>query len=409
MKISHPDIRSLILITLMIGLVIGLSWANYQFTEENPGGNDFIPRWVGTRMFISDRLSPYSNVTSMAIQDFFYGRPAQGDEDLQLFVYPHYSMVVFAPFSLIEDYPLARSLWMTALEVSLIAVVFISLTLTKWRPPAKIFAIFLFFSLTWYHGVRPVINGNAAPLVALFIALAFYFIQTEWDRAAGIFLAFSTIKPQMVVLLIPLVIVWAISRRRWPLILSFMISMTILVGTSLVIQSDWIINNLQQILIYPQYTEPGAPGSIFSVWWPDLGGELGLLLSGILTIVLILEWRAVLGKEFRWFFWVACLTLVVTNLIGIRTATANYIALFPALTLVFSVWDQRWGRGGRWLAIFFMVAIFWGLWSLFLNTVATGAGGQPIQSLILFFPLPIFLIIGIYWVRWWAIKPRREV
>ena len=67
-----------------------------------------------------------------------------------------------------------------------------------------IFAALLLFSITWYHGVRPVINGNAAALVALFIALAFFFIQTKSDRAAGIVLALSTIKPQMVVLLIPL-------------------------------------------------------------------------------------------------------------------------------------------------------------------------------------------------------------
>jgi len=229
----------------------------------------------------------------------------------------------------------------------------------------------------------------------LFIALTFLFIQKRWEPAAGIFMALSTIKPQMVVLLIPFVIVWAVSNRRWKLIKSFAISMFVLILGSILIQSDWIIKNLQQILFYPQYTEPGAPGSIFSVWWPQVGGRLGLLLTGVLIILLALEWRAVWGKEFEWFFWVSCLTLVITNLIGVRTSTANYIALYPALILVFYVLDQRWGRGGR--------------WSIFLNTLETGAGSQPIQDPILFFPLPVFLFIGLYWVRWWAVKPQMKV
>jgi hypothetical protein len=44
-----------------------------------------------------------------------------------------------------------------------------------------------------------------------------------------------------------------------------------------------------------------------------------------------------------------------------------------------------------------------GLWLLFANTLTYE--GQPIQNPVMFFPLPLFLLIGLYWVRWWAIKP----
>jgi len=50
-------------------------------------------------------------------------------------------------------------------------------------------------------------------------------------------------------------------------------------------------------------------------------------------------------------------------------------------------------------------ALFAGLWALFIRTVADV--GQPLQHPILFFPLPLFLLIGLYWVRWWAIRPSR--
>ncbi len=32
---------------------------------------------------------------------------------------------------------------------------------------------------------------------------------------------------------------------------------------------------------------------------------------------------------------------------------------------------------------------------------------QPMQSPVMFFPLPIFLFIGLYWVRKWATQPSR--
>lgn len=407
MKVNRPDLIGVVLIIIVVALLSGLTWANYRFALQNPGGNDFIPRWIGTRSFIADRASPYSDQTTAEIQKFFYGRSAIGAEDLQLFVYPHYSMTVFAPFALVEDYPLARSLWMTTLEVSLIGIAFIGLAITGWRPPLLIFAILLLFSVGWYHGLRPVINGNASVLVALFITLGFLFIKTGQDRTAGIFLALSTIKPQMVILFIPLVLLWVISNQRWKLLKAFSVSMAILIGGSMLIEPDWIVKNLQQVLFYPQYTEPGTPALIFSLWWPDSGIILGRMLTGTLTIVLILEFVAVWGKDFRGFYWAGCITLVITNLIGINTTTANYIALLPAIILVISIWDQRWGRYGQWLGIFFLTMLFIGLWVLFIRTVAPGAGNQPVQNPILFFPLPLMLLLSLYWVRWWALQPRR--
>lgn len=409
MKISHPDIRSLILIIVMIGLIIGLSWANYQFAVENPGGNDFIPRWVGTRMFITDRLSPYSDATTMAIQDFFYGRPAQGEEDRGLFVYPHYSMLVFAPVSLVSDFPLARSIWMTILEVALGGILFLSLALVKWRPNLPVFATILLFTFTWYHGIRPIINGNVAVLVALFITLAFYNIFKNRDIYAAAFLAMATIKPQMVVLLLPFVSFWAISNRRWKLAFGVIVGVIFLAAASMMIERGWIIQNLQQIVIYPQYSPPGTSGAIFEEWWPGVGDQLGKGLTIFLGLWLVGEWLAAWGRDSRWFLWTASLTLVITNIIGVPTATANYIGLYPALILVFSLVVERWGRSGSMFIVVVMFGLLTGLWILFVNTLHPGMGGQPVQGGIMFFPVPVLLLFGLYWVRWWALRPRRKV
>jgi hypothetical protein len=50
-----------------------------------------------------------------------------------------------------------------------------------------------------------------------------------------------------------------------------------------------------------------------------------------------------------------------------------------------------------------MLALFIGIWAIFINTVEFG--DQPVQSPVMFFPLPAFLLITLYWVRWWAVEP----
>jgi hypothetical protein len=360
---------------------------------------------MGTRLFLTRGISPYSEQATQQIQEMAYGREAKPGEDQMLFAYPFYSTFVIAPFAMIGDYASARALWMTLLEITLVGIVMIGLSLSRWRLPGLMLIFLFIFSLLWYYGLRPVINGNPAVLVALFINLAFLAIRSEHDPLAGLLLALATIKPQMVILLIPLVFIWAISNRRWGVISSFLGSLALLIAGFSLFVPDWIIQNLRQILSYPAYTLASTPGAILSQWMPGVGKQLGWGITCGVGVTLLWEWRTVLGKEFNWFFWTACLTLVMTNLIGIQTATENYVAMFSGLMLVFATWEERWSRAGRWLVMASMTILFFGLWTLFLRTLQTG--DQPIQHPIMFFPLPLFLLFCLYWVRWWAIKPPR--
>jgi len=392
------------IILIVLFALIGLTWSNNQFGIQNPGGNDFLPRWVGTRLFLTQDLSPYSEEVNREIQEMVFGREAKSGEDKSLFVYPFYSIFVYAPYALISDYNLARALWMTTLEISLIAITLGSLSLSQWRLHPVFIILLMIFSILWYHAVRPLINGNTAIVIALMIVGAFLAIRANLDSLAGILLAMTTIKPQMVILLIPFIFLWAISQRRWLLIWSTLGILVLLIAGMNLFVSDWIIQNLRQVFTYPSDTLPGTPGAILQEWLPGVGSELGWLLTIILAGVLIWEWRAAWGKDFQWFFWTACLTLVITNLIGIRTTTANYIALVPALILIFASWDIHWDRFGKFLVGFSYLLLLIGLWSLFILTL-TETQHQATQSSVMFFPLPLLLLVGLYWIRWWVVHP----
>jgi hypothetical protein len=185
-------------VVFAIGLLAVLTWANYRYSKTTPGGTDFLVHWVGTRSFMQDGLSPYSDEVALRIQQMVYGRPAApGEHELRV-AYPLYSMLVFLPFSLISNFELARAFWMTTLEVALILLTVLSLRLTRWKLKPPMLALVLLFSIFWYHAMRPLILGNAVILVALGITGAFLAIRSGMDELAGILLGLTTIKPQLV-------------------------------------------------------------------------------------------------------------------------------------------------------------------------------------------------------------------
>ncbi len=390
---------------LIIGVLVLVTWANYDFAQQNTGGNDFLVHWVGTRALFVDGLSPYSDAVAERIQTLAYGRPAlPGEHELRV-AYPMYSALVFLPFALISDYELARALWMTTLEAALIGLAFLSLKLTRWKMSIWLLPFLLIFSIFWYHSLRPLVNGNAVILVALALVAAFAALKTGRDELAGVLLAFSTIKPHLVILPIIFILIWTISYGRWRTLGWMLISLVLLSISAALFVPDWPLQNLREILAYSSYNPPGTPGAAFETWLPAAGRRLGWALSALMGLILVTEWVSVRRREFRWFLWAGCLTLVISQWIGIQTDPGNFILLFFPLVLVFSIWVERWGRAGSVLTSITLFLLFIVPWVIFLQTVTYG--NQPLQHPILFFPLPLFLLITLYWVRWWAIKPRR--
>jgi hypothetical protein len=386
---------------------VGLTRANYSFALQNPGGNDFLVHWVGTRALLVDGISPYSDEVALRIQKMAYGRPAQpGEHELRV-AYPLYSTGIFLPFAFISDYNLARALWMTALEVALLGLALLSLRLTGWKPGLWLLALFLLFSLTWYHAVRAVINGNAVILVAVFIAGALAAIQSGRDELAGVLLALSTIKPQVVILLVIFICIWAISVRRWGIVNWTVLSLIALSVGAAFFVPDWPLQNLWEVIRYPGYNPPGTPGSALATWLPAAGIKLGWGLTVLLGILMLAEWSAARGQDFGWFLWTGSLTLVAGQWIGIQTDPGNFIVLFVPLVLIFAMWVKHSGTLGRVMVILGMLILFVGLWALFLVTL-DASGGQRQQSPVMFFALPLLLLLGLYWVRWWAIRPARH-
>jgi len=397
---SRKQLNGLIIIALAAVVFGGLFWVNYQFAKNNPGGNDFLPHYVGARALIFEGASPYSDKVALEIQNFVFGRPAIEGENETRVVYPLYSALLFAPFALIGDYILARVAWMIFLEISLIVTAFMGLKLFEWKPKLSILGFYYLFSILWYHAFRSLINGNAVILVSLMLTGTLYAIKTKKDKAAGFLLAFSTIKPNLVILVITFILIWCLYQKRIQVIIWFFGSMLVLTLGGMLVIPNWILQNIWEILNYPAYNPAGSIAEVIGNWIPGMQSIIKWMIGICLGALLVYEWWIARKQEFHWFLWTACITLLISQWIGIQTDPGNFIILFTPFVMVIAFLDKRWNKFGSVAVVAILFVVLIGLWVLFITTL--NYDKQPAQSPLLFLPFPGIVLIGLYWIKWWV-------
>lgn len=335
-----------------------------------------------------------------------YGRLANEDEDPFQLDLPFPVEFIYFPFALISDASIARGLWMTCLEIVLVALVFLSLRLTGWKPSRILLPILLTFSILGVYGFLSLSDCRAGIFVALAISGLLLAIREERDELAGALLVVPVFMPDIAGILVLYIFWWAIYHRRWRILAGFLMTIITLLLISFFILSDWFIPFISGWLSHIKYNPVLTPGGVLGSWWKPIGQRLGWVLTIFLLVVLIIEWRNTRRKGFRPFLWTAGLSLAVTPLMGIPMSVRDYVPQFFPLILFLSVLAERWPRPGLWSpAGMVTFAVFLGPWLLIISL--SHAGANAVVTGILALVFPVLLVTGLYWMRWWAVRPLR--
>lgn len=381
----------MILVVAALGFLV---YVQYQFSTRFQGGNDSTPRWVGTQSWFYDGLNPYSDEVTRRSQIAIYGRPANPDEDQVLFVYPFYVTFFYIPVIWLP-YDLARTIWMVILEGCIVGIVILGRQTYKWSPPLWLFGLTLCWAILFYHSLRTIILWQLAGLVALLIALALWALKNEHDLLAGICLALATIKPQMVFLILPFITIWSLTARRFKVATSMAATLLGLAGISFVLMPGWLTGMWQQMISYPTYTRTSSPLlTLTTKMLPFLGSWSGWLLTALLIGWLLWEWGRVFAHNDVNFDWVIALTLVITNLVVVRTATTNYLMMLPALFYLFALWEKEYGKSSYYWVAAFELVYFVGTYWLFAVTLVAQR-----EHWSLYLPLPFLVLAGLVLAR----------
>ncbi len=393
-SLGNERVKAFSVIASILIVYLLLAYGAYSvFTSQIASGNDFYPRWRGTRALIMEGRDPYSKEVTLEIQEGVYGRPARADEDQVAFAYPLYVSFLLLPFSFFS-YPYAQALWLSTLICLSSGAVILILRTVDWQPAPAALITLSMWCLFFYPTARSLVLGQLSILILALVALALWAIEQGWDFLAGGSLALATIKPQMVFLLIPFLLLSSLTRRRYRVLLGFLAGMGILLLLSWLALPTWMrsfVTNLGQYQAYTTLYRGGrSPLGVLADYLlpPHLSSTATLLISLLLLGYLISEWVRVFtphGSTFR----ALLLTIIATLLIPAETGTSNQVLLLLPVVYWLSQSSKK-----PWPAVSLFGVLLVGPWLLFLLTVQ-GNLEHPIMSPV----LPLVTLATLGWSR----------
>lgn len=394
---------------ILAGLVILLlfvldSWATHELVMAHEAGAlDFYARWAGARGFFLQGISPYSQEVSLQIQEAFHGRPARPDEDQVLFAYPFYTVFVIAPLTLLP-YGWAAAVWLALLEFGLLAALLLLLDVYRWQPSPGLLIPIVGWTLLFYPHLRGILLGQFVVLIGVLLALVVWALTHRRDGLAGVALALTTIKPQVVLLVIPLLLLWAIGQRRWRFAGTFALTLGGLFAASFLAMPDWLGDFIYQVTAYPTYTAyppyilMPVPWILTHLTFPALGTPVEMALRLALLAGLAWAWWREARSGWASFHWTLGLTLVVNSLTAVRTGTTNYVLFLLPLIPLFHHLHQR---AGTLVLVAIHLTLSLGLWVFFLIY-------QQQADLAILVAMPLLLLAALFWGREALARPLEQ-
>jgi hypothetical protein len=298
--------------------------------------SDLYPRWYGARELWMHGRDPYSSEVTREIQAGYYGRPIDparpnDPKDQQRFAYPVYVAFLLAP-TLHMDFAELRDgvRWLLVALVGLSVALW--LRVVRWRLSWAWMVTLLLFTL----GSLPVAQGvkleQLSLAVAGLIAISSVLIVSGHFFGGGVFLALATVKPQLVMLPLVWLLVWAAGgwKRRRSLVFGFASALAVLVLGGERLLPGWIGRFWSAMSAYRRYT---ASGSVLEVM---LTPRIGLCLALVLVAALLrVFWRnRAAAHDAERFVLCLSLSLAATVVLVPMTAPYNQILLIPAVLIL---------------------------------------------------------------------------
>ena len=213
---------------------------------------DFFPRWAGARIALFEARDPYSEAATRDIQQTIYGRLRLDTEDQQGFTYPAFIIPLLFPFWLLPM-RIASALWSSLSVLMVIALVYV---LGQIRRQTAWVVVCV---LATAHILLVIFQGQMTLFAVACLGIAYWMYTQSRDVAAGGLLVFAAIKPELVVLPVAVLIGWAIWERRWKLVVTFLLSLLLILALSVVIAGFWAPSWLAQVRDYQGYAKSVWP------------------------------------------------------------------------------------------------------------------------------------------------------
>lgn len=342
------------------GIIGFVAMWNYVYTvwpTSAVGLSDLYPRWYGSRELWLHGRDPYSAEITREIQQFQRGRAAAKGEDEGRFAYPIYVSFLLAPSAKFSFSGTSRIFfWLFLLCAGGSATLFLRVIGLRSSVPAM--GLFLLYSLGSFPVAFGIRLGQFALVVALLVAACLTAVMADRLVLAGVSLAFSTIKPQLAILLVPWLLMWCVGDwpRRCKLFWGFFGTMAALLITSEFLVPTWIPEFLAGSAAYADYTDGR---SVLMVLLSREGGILATVLAVAAIMTLCGGFRRESARSAEFAF--SSSLVLATTLVVIPTlAPHGQLLLLPGVFLLIrerkEIWAEGWWQRRLLLATAVLVA-----------------------------------------------------
>jgi hypothetical protein len=368
------------------------------------GGGEFYVLWVGSRAFLVDKIEPYGGEVAAHTQILVYAGPAKPGDKPYILDTPFHILLLYFPFSLLSDPLFARALFTLLLELSLFALAALSLHLSDWEGSRPFYIFFIIFAGINFYAFQAIYNANPVLLLGLACAGILFSLRNHMDELCGALIAISLYRWEVSGLFLLFVILRVYFEKRTGVFAGFFMTSVLLLTISYLAYPGWTIPFLRASFNNWHFEFGLNIQTVIEHFFPAIGHSLAWII--IISLGLFLGYECYMTKEIdsRRFYWVSCLSLASAPLLGFRTEMGNLSILVIPLALIFSIVNDRWRRFGGGISIAFMLSAIAVPWLIYLYL--QDKFGSKAQDLIFLF-WPILFIVGLYWIRWWALRPPR--
>ncbi len=393
-------------LALVAAAFLALCYFLFSFNLNLTGGGDFYMRWNASRAFILERVDPYGIEIPNRTRPLVYDRPLRAGDKPYILDTPFHLLLLDFPFALFPDPRFARAFYALLLELTLLPLAWLSLRLTEAEIPLWLAALFAALTAFNFYSAQAIQESSPALLLALLYAAILYSLRFNLQEAVGAFAAVSFYRWEISLPFLIFVALRARREKRAGVFYGFLMLTFVTMTVSLLLYANWLIPFLRAAVNNFRadfgFTLRGALLALFPAQGEFLAWAVAFLTGAALVYegARWAEGAADRESEARRFYWLACLALASAPLLGFRFEMGSLAVLIIPLALVFSVAYDRWRGINRFLIPLLMLLVFLVPWSLALLPFAFAR-----QAAFLF--LPFFTFVGLYWIRWWALRPPR--
>ena len=261
-------VERLVAATLLAAALALDVWGTWQLGQRLGVHTDLFPRWYGTRAWMLEQRSIYDAEVKAGIFAAMHGRsprrdgPASELDDFAFgFTYPPYVALVIAPLAVLP-LPVATTLWLLIGQASLLAACrlltwFPGTTPNPSNPTARHFRWLVLVAVLWPPALANLLFGQFAVLVLFLLVAVRSLLLRQRPLLAGLCLAAAIVKPQLVVLALPLLLIAAWGRPGWRrLWLGCLGGVTLLLAAGFAVAPDWLAAWGQEAGTYARVAAP---------------------------------------------------------------------------------------------------------------------------------------------------------